>query len=52
LLKEAEPAIAGTPDPAKTKNLLRLDRQLLELYVSHGRAITIYANRKAALGLK
>jgi hypothetical protein len=52
LLKDAEPVIAGTPDPAKTKNLLRLDRQLLELYVSRGRHITVYANRKAALGLK
>ena len=52
LLKDAEPAIASTPDPAKTKNLLRLDRQLLELYASRGRAITIYTNRKAALGLK
>jgi len=34
MLKEAEPAIAGTPDPAKIKNLLRLDRRLLELYAS------------------
>ena len=48
LLKDARPAIAGTPDPAKTRNLLRLDRQLLELYASRGRAITIYTNRKAA----
>jgi hypothetical protein len=52
LLKDARPAIAGTPDPAKTRNLLRLDRQLLELYVSRGRHVTVYANRKAALGLK
>ena len=36
LLKDAEPAIAGMPDPAKIKNLLRLDRLLLELYVSRG----------------
>ena len=49
LLKEAEPAIAGMPDPAKTKNLLRLDRRLLELYASRGRAIAVYANRKTAL---
>ena len=34
LLKDAEPAIAGTPDAAKIKNLLRLDRRLLELYAS------------------
>ena len=52
LLKDAEPAIAGTPDPAKTKNLLRLDHRLLVFYASRGRAITIYTNRKAALGLK
>ena len=52
LLEDAEPAIAGTPDPAKTKNLLCLDRQLLELYAVRARAITIYAKRKAALGLK
>jgi hypothetical protein len=37
------------PDPAKTKNLLRLDRRLLELYASRGRAIAVYANRKTAL---
>jgi hypothetical protein len=42
LLKEAGPAIAGTPDPAKTKNLLRLNRELLELYASRGRAIAAY----------
>jgi hypothetical protein len=52
MLKEAEPAIAGMPDPEKIKNLLRLDRRLLELYVSRGRAITIYTNRKAEFGLK
>ena len=52
LLKDAEPAIAAMSDPAKTRNLLRLDRQLLELYASRGRPITIYTNRKAALGLK
>jgi hypothetical protein len=39
LLKEAAPAIARMPDPAKTRNLLRLDCRLLELYVSPGRAI-------------
>ena len=47
MLKEAEPAIAGTPDPAKTKGLLRLNRD-----ASRGRAISFFANRKAALGLK
>ena len=52
MLKEAEPAIAGTPDPAKIKNLLRLDRRLLELYASRGRAIAAYAKRKADFGLK
>jgi len=31
---------------------LCLDRQLLELYAVRARAITIYAKRKAALGLK
>jgi hypothetical protein len=40
------------PDPAKTKNLLCLDRQLLELCAVRGRAISSYANRKDALGLK
>jgi hypothetical protein len=39
LLKDAEPAIAGTPDPVKTKYLLRLNRELLELYASRGWAI-------------
>jgi len=29
LLNDAEPAIARMPDPAKTGNLLRLDRRLL-----------------------
>jgi hypothetical protein len=52
LLKEAAPAIARMPYPAKTKNLLRLDRQLLELYASRGRTMTAYNERKAALGLK
>jgi hypothetical protein len=32
--------------------LLRLNRELLELYASRGRAITAFTNRKAALGLK
>jgi hypothetical protein len=40
------------PDPAKIENLLRLDREFLELYASRGRAITIFTNRKAALELK
>ena len=52
LLKDAEPAIASMPDPAKTRNLLRLDRRLLELYAVRGRAISFYANRKAEFGLK
>jgi hypothetical protein len=52
LLKEAAPAIAGTPDLSKIRNLLRLDRRLLELYAVRGRAISTYAGRKAALGLK
>ena len=52
LLTDAAPAVAGIRDPAKIKNLLRLNHELLELYASRGRAITIYANRKAALGLK
>lgn len=43
LLKDAEPAIAGTQDPAKIRNLLRLDRQLLELFTSRGRNIAAYA---------
>jgi len=40
------------PEPAKTKNLLRLDRRLLELYATGGRTIAAYTNRKAALGPK
>ena len=32
--------------------LLRLDRQLLELYASRGRAIAAYTKRKASLRLK
>jgi len=40
------------PDPAKTKNLLRFDRQLLELCAVRGRAIATYSKRKAALGPK
>jgi hypothetical protein len=32
--------------------LLRLDRQLLELYASRGRAIAAYTKRKAEFGLK
>jgi hypothetical protein len=52
LLKEAEPANAATSDPAKTRNLLRLDRELLELYACLGRAITAYTNRNAQLGVK
>jgi hypothetical protein len=52
LLKDAEPAIAGMRDPAKTRNLLRLDRQLLELFASRGRNISRYTARKAEFGLK
>ena len=52
LLKVAEPDIASTPDPAKTKNLLRLDRRLLELYAVRGRAIAACAKRRAEFGLK
>jgi hypothetical protein len=52
LLKDAEPAIAGTPDPVKTKYLLRLNRELLELYASLGRAMSMYAARKVEFGLK
>jgi hypothetical protein len=44
--------IAGTPDSVKTKNLLRLNRELLELYASRGRNMTAYNERKKALGLK
>jgi hypothetical protein len=51
-LKDAEPAITGLRDPAKIKNLLRLDRQLLELYASCGRNMTAYTKRKAEFGLK
>jgi hypothetical protein len=39
LPKDAEPAIAGTPDPVKTKYLLHLNHELLEFYASRGRAI-------------
>jgi len=47
-----EPVVASMRDPAKIKNLLRLDRQLLELYASRGRNISRYTARKAELGLK
>jgi hypothetical protein len=49
LLKDAGPAIAGMP--AKVRDLLRLDRQLLELYAVRGRNMSAYAARKAELGL-
>ena len=52
LLKEAAPAIARMPYPAKIKNLPRLDRQLLELCASRGRNIAGYTKRKAEFGLK
>ena len=52
LLKEAAPAIARMPYPAKIKNLPRLDRQLLELFASRGRNIAGYTKRKAEFGLK
>ena len=45
MLKEAEPTITRMPDPAKTKNLLCLDRKLLEFYASRVWAITIYTKR-------
>jgi hypothetical protein len=52
LLKEAAPAIARMPDPTKTKNLLRLNRELLDFTRAASGPSRSYANRKAALGLK
>jgi len=52
LLRDPEPVVASMRDPANIKNLLRLDRQLLELYASRGRNISRYTARKAELGLK
>jgi hypothetical protein len=49
LLQDAGPAIADMP--AKVRGLLRLDRQLLELYSVRGRNMSAYAARKAQLGL-
>jgi len=47
LLKDAEPATAGMPP--KTRDLLRLDRNLLEIYAVHGyRNIANYRAERAA----
>jgi hypothetical protein len=48
-MKDAGPAIARMP--AKARDLLRLDRKLLELYAVRGRNMSPYAARKAQLGL-
>jgi hypothetical protein len=55
LVKEAEPAINHLVEPGKraeAMKLIRCDRRLLEMYALHGRAMTAYASRKAAFGLK
>jgi hypothetical protein len=49
LLRDAGPAIARMP--AKVRDLLRLDRQLLERYALRGRHMTAYAKRKSELAL-
>jgi hypothetical protein len=50
LMADAAPAIAHMPD--KDRQLLRCDRQLLELYASRGRNLSSYSARKTQLGLK
>jgi len=55
LIAEAEPAINAATwigDRQKTLQLLRLDRQMLELWAARGRNVAAYAARKAQLGLK
>ena len=55
LVKDAEPAINHLVEPAKRAEafkLVRCDRRLLEMYALRGRAMTAYADRKAAFGLK
>jgi len=44
--------MALTPDRAKTRELLRLDRRLLEIYVSRGRNITSFQAAAARYGVK
>jgi hypothetical protein len=54
LLKEAEVAVNHFVEPgnrADTLKLLRLDRNLLEIYAVRGRNMTSYMQRKAELGL-
>jgi hypothetical protein len=50
LLRDAAPALTNMS--ASEQQLIRLDRQLLEFFANRGKAITAYASRKAALGLK
>jgi len=52
LLTDAAPAVAGIRDPAKIKNLLCLDPQLLELYASRVRNMTAYAKPTTEDGLE
>jgi hypothetical protein len=52
-LKEAEVAVNHFVEPGKradTLKLLRLDRNLLEIYAVRGRSMMAYTKRKASLG--
>jgi hypothetical protein len=54
LLQDAQPAIRALAKPGeagKLTELLRLDRNLLELYASRGQSMAAYSARKAKLGL-
>jgi hypothetical protein len=54
LAREAEVAVNHFVEPGKradTLRLLRLDRNLLEIYAARGRAMSAYTKRKAELGL-
>ena len=52
LLRDPEPVVASMRDPAKIKNLLCLDPQLLELYASRVRNMTAYAKPNTEDGLE
>ena len=54
LAREAEVAVHQIVEPGKradTLRLIRLDRNLLEVFAARGRAMSAYTARKAALGL-
>ena len=55
LLKDAQPAVDASVEPAKRAEimqLLRCDRRLLELFAVKGRNRSAYSSRKAQLGIK